>query len=124
MTLKVKYSDFQQVTRSRTVTLPANAQTEIEHIANGLLRRFFSPKRHRAARNHSVRGLIGRRTAVTEWKLRSCRLRNRQRRPQPFQRHHRGRTTLIFGKIDLAHWSWASGVELLLVYVQSAYICG
>ncbi|WP_441492670.1 DNA polymerase IV [Bosea sp. 2RAB26] len=41
VTLKVKYADFQQITRSRTVGLPPGSASEVESIACGLLDPLF-----------------------------------------------------------------------------------
>lgn len=41
VTLKVKYADFQQITRSQTVAVPATNQSEIEAICFGLLEQVF-----------------------------------------------------------------------------------
>ncbi|WP_458573626.1 DNA polymerase IV [Chelatococcus asaccharovorans] len=41
VTLKVKYADFQQITRSQTVAVPATDQSEIEAICFALLEQIF-----------------------------------------------------------------------------------
>lgn len=41
VTLKVKYADFQQITRSRTVGMPLRAVSDVESIARGLLEPLF-----------------------------------------------------------------------------------
>ena len=41
MTLKAKYADFRQVTRSRTCEGPLGAQAEIEAIVSALLEPLF-----------------------------------------------------------------------------------
>ena len=45
VTLKVKYADFQQITRSRTVSLPIGAAIEGENIARSLLDPLFPTKK-------------------------------------------------------------------------------
>ena len=45
VTLKVRYADFQQVTRSRTVLSPFRAALEIEELALGLLDQLFPLKK-------------------------------------------------------------------------------
>ncbi len=41
MTLKAKYADFQQVTRSRTGPTPVSTQAEVESIVHTLLDSLF-----------------------------------------------------------------------------------
>lgn len=41
VTLKVKYADFQQITRSRTAGSPITGQTDFEQVATGLLAAVF-----------------------------------------------------------------------------------
>jgi DNA polymerase-4 len=41
VTLKVKFADFQQITRSRTIGTPIAGQADIEHVAAGLLATIF-----------------------------------------------------------------------------------
>lgn len=41
VTLKVKYADFQQITRSRTAGLPINGRLEFDRIATELLEAIF-----------------------------------------------------------------------------------
>ena len=41
VTLKVKYADFQQITRSRTAQTPIKTQTEVERIVYALLEPLF-----------------------------------------------------------------------------------
>lgn len=43
MILKVKLADFQQITRSRTVSLAIGAASELEAIARSLLDPLFPP---------------------------------------------------------------------------------
>ncbi|MBA4223130.1 MAG: DNA polymerase IV [Methylobacterium sp.] len=45
VTLKVKYADFQQITRSRTVGLPPGSASEVESIASNLLEPLFPTKK-------------------------------------------------------------------------------
>ena len=41
MTLKVKYSDFNQITRAKTADRPIGSETDIEDIVTVLLRPIF-----------------------------------------------------------------------------------
>ncbi|RWI08810.1 MULTISPECIES: DNA polymerase IV [Mesorhizobium] len=45
VTLKVKYSDFQQITRSRTAASAIASQTDFEQVATGLLAAIFPPRK-------------------------------------------------------------------------------
>lgn len=45
VTLKVKYADFQQITRSRTSSSPIVGQTDLEQIAIGLLESLFPTRK-------------------------------------------------------------------------------
>jgi DNA polymerase-4 len=45
LTLKVKYADFQQITRSRTVETTINTRAELEQISGTLLRPVFPTSR-------------------------------------------------------------------------------
>jgi len=41
VTLKVKFANFHQITRSRTSQIPIGTQSELEQLANGLLEAVF-----------------------------------------------------------------------------------
>lgn len=45
VTLKVKYADFQQITRSRTAASPITCQTDFEQVATGLLGAIFPTRK-------------------------------------------------------------------------------
>ena len=55
MTLKAKYADFQQITRSRTGQAPITTQAAVEEIVYALLESLFPVKQgHPAARGDAV----------------------------------------------------------------------
>lgn len=45
ITLKVKFADFQQITRSRTAKLPAASASEVESICDPLLEQVYPFRR-------------------------------------------------------------------------------
>ena len=56
MTAKVKYADFQLITRSRSLAEPVASEAELRRIALELLRPCFSkPRPHTVARGHDSR---------------------------------------------------------------------
>ena len=60
VTVKVKFSDFRQITRGRSVLVPIASQGELQRIATDLLRPVFPPVKSIRLLGVTVSGLAGR----------------------------------------------------------------